>query len=237
MKVTYAKRLFFLAAIFAFPAAASAQSAFFNVPTSEVMPNGEAYVEFDYDAKLSRFRDGGWQSFGISTIYGIGRKTEVGMNAYLARSADGFEPVELQPNFKYQVHNSEGHGTTLAVGAVGYIPLKRKFGAETFASLYVVGGKKFKSDWTPRLSAGAYQFIGAKRDSGDARGLLFAIEQPVHKRITLIADWNTGKNRLGYAAVGVGTTLTKRSYLYSAYYFGNEGRGNNFLGVYYGWTF
>jgi len=32
-------------------------------------------------------------------------------------------------------------------------------------------------------------------------------------------------------------TLTKHSYLWSAYYFGNEGRANNSLGIYYGYSF
>jgi len=30
---------------------------------------------------------------------------------------------------------------------------------------------------------------------------------------------------------------SKRRYLSTAYYFGNEGRGNNFLGIYYGVSF
>lgn len=237
MKTLHTINMFLIVTILAFATTAAAQSAFFNIPTSEVMPKGETYVEFDYDAKLSPFRRGGWQSFGVVIVRGIGRKAEVGVNAYLARSEEGFEPVELQPNFKYQVHNSEDHGTTLSVGAIGYIPLKRRIGSGSFASVYVVGGKKFRSDWAPRLTAGAYQFFGAKRDSGDTRGLLFAVEQPVHKRVSLIADWNSGRNRLGYAAAGFSATLTKRSAIYSAYYFGNEGSGNNFLGVYYSWSF
>ena len=79
--------------------------------------------------------------------------------------------------------------------------------------------------------------LGATPDSSDSRGFLLGVEQPVHKRVSLIADWNTGKNRFGYAAAGVGITLTEQSYLYSAYYFGNEGRANNSLGIYYGFSF
>jgi hypothetical protein len=87
------------------------------------------------------------------------------------------------------------------------------------------------------LTGGAYQLIGAKADAGSKRGFLLGVEQPVHKHVTFVADWNTGKNRFGYAAAGFGLTLTKRSYLWSAYYFGNEGRANNSLGIYYGYSF
>jgi hypothetical protein len=212
------------------------QSAYFNTPTADVMPENELYLEADLDAKMARFRDGGWQSFGFATVFGIRKRTEVGLNTYFVRSASGLEPVELQPNIKFQIHNSEESGTSLAVGAIGYIPVKRNFAASSTASVYAVGSKKFKRSWTPKVSAGVYRLIGADHDGGSRQGILLAVEQPIHRRVTLIADWNTGKNRFGYAAAGFGLTLTKRSSLYSAYYFGNEGRGNNFLGIYYGFS-
>lgn len=229
-------RLIALAVSFlCFAAVAHGQSAYFNTPTSDVLPENELYLEADFDAKLSRFRDGGWQSFGFSGVYGVRKKMEVGLNAYFVRTVDGFEPAELQPNVKFQLHNSEDMGTSLAVGGIAYIPVRKGFSKDIVTSVYVAGSKKFKREWTPKFTAGAYQLIGG-RDVGDRRGFLLAVEQPVHSRVSLIADWNSGKNRLGYAAAGVGITLTKRSYLYSAYYFGNEGAGNNFLGLYYGFS-
>ena len=214
-----------------------AQSSLFNVPTADVMEEGSAYVEADFDAHFAKYRDGGWQSYGVSAIYGIRKKTEIGLNAYLVRSADGLSPVEIQPNIKYRLYTNESLGVSVATGAIAYIPVSRRFGRDAMASAYVVAGKKFKSEWSPRFSAGAYQLIGTKTGSGSTRGALLGVEQPVHRRVVLIADWNTGKNRFGYSAAGVGITLTKKSYLYSAYYFGNEGRGNNSLGVYYGYSF
>ncbi len=44
-------------------------------------------------------------------------------------------------------------------------------------------------------------------------------------------------NAFGYAAAGLGLTLPRDSYLYAGYSFGNQGRGNNWLGVYFGRTF
>lgn len=218
-------------------APASAQSSLFATPSSDVLGKGEFYIEADLDAHLASYRKGGWQSYGFQSIYGVGKKAEIGLNGYALKGADGFEPVEIQPNFKYQVYNSESNGIAISGGAIAYIPLSGRFNKDTFGSVYAVASKKFSQSWTPRFTGGAYQLIGAKSDSGSKKGFLLGVEQPVHSRVTLIADWNTGRNRFGYAAAGIGTTLTKNSYLYSAYYFGNEGRGNNFLGVYYGFSF
>jgi hypothetical protein len=147
------------------------------------------------------------------------------------------ESVELQPNLKFKAYQNEKLGLTISGGAIGYIPLKGGRIGDTQAAAYAVAGKSFDNKWTPQLSAGAYELLGRHPEQTSRRGFLLGVEQPVHKRITLIADWATGKNRLGYAAAGVGVTLTKRSYLYSAYYFGNEGRANNSLGIYYGFGF
>jgi len=41
----------------------------------------------------------------------------------------------------------------------------------------------------------------------------------------------------GYVTPGVGINFSEKSSLYTGYSIGNEGRGNNFLGVYYGYNF
>jgi hypothetical protein len=216
---------------------AGAQSALFNIPTADVLGEGEKYVEADLDVKIARLRNGGWQSYGFAGIYGVAKNAEVGVNAYLVRTADGYEALELQPNFKYRFYKNEERGITAAVGAIGYLPASRRAASDASVSVYVMASKEFKKSWTPRFSAGAYQLVGTSAEDGDKRGFMVGVEQPVHSRVSLIADWNSGKNRFGYSAAGVGITLTKNSYLYSAYYFGNEGRGNNSLGVYYGFSF
>lgn len=214
-----------------------AQSSLFNIPTAETLTKGEGYVEADLDAHFAPLRNGGWQSYGVLTVYGLNNRTEFGVNAYATRSVDGFSSVELQPNLKFKAYENESLGLTVSVGAIGYVPVRGGKLRDTQVSIYSVVGKSFDKDWTPRLTAGAYKLAGSDIDGTSRGGFLLAVQQPVHKRIELIADWNTGKNRFGYAAAGVGLTLTKKSYLYSAYYFGNEGRANNSLGVYYGFTF
>ncbi|HWW75924.1 MAG TPA: hypothetical protein VNZ44_11030, partial [Pyrinomonadaceae bacterium] len=61
--------------------------------------------------------------------------------------------------------------------------------------------------------------------------------QPVTRKLCFMADWNSGRNRFGYGAAGLGLDVSKNGVLYSAFYFGNEGRANNFFGVYYGHSF
>jgi len=216
---------------------ASAQSSLFNIPTSDVVGRNQIYLEADFDAHLDLYEKGGWQSYGFLGVYGTSNKTEVGLNGYFGRSADGLVPLELQPNFKFQAYNNESKGVAVALGTVAYIPLTKRFARDATASVYAVASKKFKNRWTPKLTGGAYQLIGVKEDGSGKRGFLIGIEQPVFERVTFVADWNTGKNRFGYAAAGVGLALTKRSYLWSAYYFGNQGRTNNSLGIYYGYSF
>ena len=215
---------------------AVAQSSLFNIPTTDTLSKGERYVEFDFDAHFARYRNGGWQSYGGMVIYGLNNRSEIGVNAYATRFDGRFGAIEIQPNFKFKAYQNERLGITVSGGAIGYIPVKGGRFRDSQVSTYAVAAKSFSSAWAPRLTGGAYELFG--KDRGEARrGLIFGVEQPIHKRVTLIADWNTAKNRFGYAAAGVGVTLTKRSYLYSAYYFGNEGRANNSFGLYYGYSF
>lgn len=216
---------------------ASAQSSLFSIPTASVLEPGETYLEADFEANFARLRQDRWQYLGVMAVRGVNRRFEIGLNAYATRSADGFEPLELQPNFKLRVYENESTGVSAAAGAIGYLPLKSKFRQSAAVSVYAVASKQFSGDKAPQITGGAYQLVGATPDGTASRGFLVGLEQPLFKRTTFIADWNSGRNRFGYAAAGLGVALTKRSSLYSAYYFGNEGRGNNFLGIYYSHTF
>lgn len=213
------------------------QSSLFNVPTTDVVGKGRFYIEADYDAHIARLRNGGWHCFGVSAVYGSSKKTEVGLNAYLSRTADGIDPVEIQPNAKFVLYENETSGTAVSTGAIAYLPLKKRIVREGLVSAYVVASKTFDGNYAPRVTGGAYQIFGNMTGAGSSRGFLAAVEQPVHDRVTLVADWSTGKNFLGYSSAGVEIKLTKRSWLSAAYYFGNEGRGNNSIGIYYGFYF
>ncbi len=225
--------------LFAIPCArgeARAQTSLWTVPTAEVLEEGESYLEFDFDAKPAAYRRGGFQSYGVFFVHGARKRTEVGVNAYFTRDGAGSEPLELQSNVKYRFYENEDAGVQAAAGAVLYAPTGRG-GGDTLGSAYAVVSKTVPRLRGAQFTGGGYALLGQERGAGDRAGALFGYYQPVGRRLSFIADWNTGRNRFGYAAAGFGLALSKRGTLYSAYYFGNQGRGNNSLGVYYGLSF
>lgn len=213
-----------------------AQSSIFNVPSTDVMPPHVLYVEADYMAHPAAYEKGGFHYFGPSIIYGVRRNLEIGVNAYLTRSGAP-RAAELQPNLKWQVYNNEGKGIAAAIGGMLFIPLTHRAGINPRAIVYATVSKQIKKRFGPRITTGAYSFAGRMADGETRRGMLLGFEQPLHRKLTFVADWYTGHNSYGYAAAGFGLAFPKKNALYLGYSFGNQGRGNNWLGIFYGHTF
>lgn len=212
------------------------QSSVINVPTTDVLPPQKVYVELDYFTHPTPHRNGGFHSFGPSIIYGVSKNVEVGLNVYYTVSSEPAE-LELQPNAKWQFYSDEESGFAAAAGAIVSIPLKNRTTTNTTAVLYLTLGQQIKKKYGPRITAGTYGFIG-KMEEGETRGgILLGLEQPLHSKVMFVADWLSGNNVFGYASAGLGITLPKESYLYAGYSFGNQGPGNNFLGIFFGRTF
>lgn len=213
-----------------------AQSTVFNIPSTDIQTKKRLYVEADFTAHLSSFETGGYQAYGPRIIYGVNRRVEVGFNAFYTRTSPS-EPVEIQPNFKVQLYQNESNGTAVAAGAVVFIPITQRATNTTRAMIYSVASKSLKGDHGPRLTAGAYALVGSFTDGTTKKGLLLGYEQPLQKKISLVLDWSTGNNDYGYVVAGAGITLSPKSVLYVGYNIGNQGRGNNALGIYYGFSF
>jgi hypothetical protein len=217
---------------------ARAQSAIFNVPTTDVLPAGDLLVEADYITHPTSYESGGFQFYGPSLIYGLGRKMEVGLNFYYTKSAEP-DAAELQPNFKWRFYEDDERGLAAAAGAVLFIPVKNRDEANTNALLYLTFSKKIKHEkYGPTFTTGGYSFVGPMSEGETRAGVMLGYEQPiVPEKLFYFADWYSGNNSFGYAASGLGVILPKDSYLYAGYSFGNQGRGNNWLGIYFGRTF
>ncbi len=213
-----------------------AQSAIFNVPTTDVLPPHELYVEADYFTHPASYANGGYHSFGPSIIYGLGKNLEIGLNLYFTRAAEP-QATELQPNAKWQFYKDERTGFAAAVGGLAIIPVTQRSTMNTKALFYVTLSQKIKKKYGPRFTAGAYSFVGRKEEGEDRTGILLGYEQPVHSKLTFFTDWYSGNNSFGYAAAGIGIKLPKEQFLYAGYSFGNQGRGNNWLGILFGRTF
>jgi hypothetical protein len=215
---------------------AQAQSAIFNVPTTDVLPPHEVYVEADYIAHPASYAKGGYHYFGPSIIYGVRKNLEIGVNLYFTRASEP-QATELQPNAKWQFYNDERTGFAAAAGGVAIIPLTQRATTNTKALLYVTLSQQIKKKYGPRITAGAYSFVGRMEEGENRAGILLGYEQPVHSKLTFFSDWYSGNNSFGYAAAGIGITLPKEQFLYAGYSFGNQGRGNNWLGIFFGRTF
>jgi hypothetical protein len=214
-----------------------AQSTIFNTPSTDVVSEGQIYLEADFITHLSSYDQGGYQLYGARAVYGVHKRMEFGTNVYYTRSGDSPEPVAVEPNFKWQFYNNEDHGLSAAAGALVSFPVSHRNRGNTSGFLYVTGTKKVKGDFGPRLSVGSY-VLAVRAEPGTSKyGTLLGFEQPLNSRLTFISDWTSGKNDLGYLAAGIGINLSPRSALYVGYNVGNEGRRNNALGIYYGFTF
>ena len=131
-----------------------------------------------------------------------------------------------------------GRGLAAAVGGVLFIPLKNRDEANTNALLYFTFSKEIKKKYGPTFTTGAYSFVGRMGEGETRAGVMLGYEQPlVPDKLYYFADWYSGDNTFGYAASGLGVEFPKANYIYAGYSFGNQGRGNNWLGIYLGHTF
>ena len=94
---------------------ASAQSTVFNIPSSDVQSPGKVYLEADFMIHFGSLREGGYQEYGSRLVVGLPGNMEVGINGFHTH-AESPEPIELQPNFKWQFYSKEKHGLAFAAG-------------------------------------------------------------------------------------------------------------------------
>jgi hypothetical protein len=214
----------------------AAQSTIFNVPSSDVQAPREVYLETDFITHFASYKDGGYQTYGPRVVVGLPGNTELGVNVFYTRASPA-QPIDVQPNFKWQFYGNEKRGLAVAAGVLVSIPVTRRRDGKTTGLLYVVGSKTFPGTYGPRLTFGGYRLVGPFDSGTDKTGVLAGYEQPVTKTFSFVSDWFSGNNDLGYVTAGTGITLSPKNNIYAGYSFGNQGRGNNSLGVYYGHTF
>lgn len=214
----------------------SAQSTVFNIPSSDVLSRGEGYFEANFTAHLSSYESGGYQLYGPRIVYGLGKRTEIGLNAFYTHSGTA-EPIELQPNLKWKFFEDQDRGLGAATGVMFFIPVTERSSSTSSAQVYAVISKNLKGDDGPRFTGGAYVLIGSVEEGTTKQGVLLGYEQPLEKKFVLQVDWSSGNNDIGYVSAGAGINLTASSVLYVGYSVGNQGRGNNYVGVFYGISF
>lgn len=221
---------------FAFCSQISAQTTIFNIPSTDTVAKKTVYVEADYTTHFDSFRTSGFRSGGYRVVYGARRNFEVGLNFFHTQTSS-VQQTELQPNIKWRFFANEKHGLAASAGAIVFIPLNRQTGKRPITLLFSNFSKGFKFAGGMRLTAGFYQIANVEKSFGAKKGAILGFEKPIFKKLSFITDWYSGKNRFGYTAAGLNYQITNRQLLTGGYNFGNSGRANNFLSVFYGYTF
>jgi hypothetical protein len=214
-----------------------AQSLIINTPSTDVTAEKKRYAEFDFITHPESYRNGGFQTYSLRTLYGIRNGMEVGLNMSITALGGLPQPLELQPNAKWQMYSNQDYGLNVVVGGILYVPVTHRQGTDTFAMSYSTVSKKFNSETGPRVTGGFYELLVAKDEIGTRSGAILAYEQPLTKRVTVAGDWYSGRNRFGYVGGGLIITVSKTNTLVVGYSVGNHGHKNNALSIFYGVTF
>lgn len=212
------------------------QTTIFNIPTADTLSRGSWNLEGDLIAKPERYSEGGYQTYGYRVAYGLNHKTEVGSNFYY--TWNGVTSTgQAEFSVKRKIYENEKHGFSISAGTVVFVPLRSVSGDRTSVMFYGNARKTINSLNGMTATGGVYSVVRGSREFGTRTGAMVGVVQPINKRVSFVADWFSGNNRLGYASAGVNFNVTKRQYLLTGYSFGNSGRGNNALAAYYGVTF
>jgi hypothetical protein len=214
-----------------------AQQTVFNVPTTDVLDKGKVYFELDVSAKpndsaaVTKF-----SSFVPRLVVGAGTHLEAGVNI-LGNIQPGPDSTTISPTIKWKVYDGGDHGWAMVVGDNVFIPVhNRAYNAGTYT--YAMTQKTFKEG--TRIGFGGYFFSeNVVAPNANRTGGQFTFEQPLNKKVTLAADWFTGKHAAGYFTPGVVFKVGKKITGYASYSIGNQNatRGNHYFLLEFGYNF
>jgi hypothetical protein len=225
-----------------------AQSTIFNIPTTDTVSPKKAYGEFDFLAQAPGPDEG-------STIYlynprlvvGVANTVEAGVN-FPTFHTTGSTAAYIEPNVKAKVFNNDAGGWAAAAGAIYHIRMNNRddpANPTDWGLVYGEVSKKVKSGKLgPRFHGGPYGvLVSDEKFAGPRGGVLLGYEQPVHPKVSIVADWFSGKNYYGYFTPGASITLPKNGLLNVGYSIGNDSWDNSnatknrYFFIYYGITF
>lgn len=204
---------------------ARAQQTLFNVPSADVLDRGEVYGELDLSFKPVEPK---FSSFVPRVVFGVGSRVEVGLNI-AGNVQPGSDTTTLVTAVKWKPYDGGDNGWAFIVGNNLFIPVRnRSFNVGNYA--YAAFSKTLKTK--TRLTAGGYHFTkdvvapGAQRAGGQ-----FGFEQPVTEKLTVQADWFTGRHANGYFTPGITYKLNPKLIGFFGYSLGNSNvtRGNHYF--------
>jgi len=216
-----------------------AQSTIFTVPNTDTVPKGKVDLRFDWLALANGDGDR-LHTLNPRIVVGVGGNIEIGANVPTNLSHNGTNAF-FQPNIKWKFASNDARGLAAAVGGVFVTRVNNRGGGATDNYGLVYGNFSVRvtsGSFGPRFTAGPYGVVtdGQVWD-GPKAGAILGYEQPIHSRASIIADWTSGKNEIGYFTPGMSFRIPVIGSLKGGYSFGNDGhRDNRFLFVSYGIT-
>lgn len=215
---------------------ASAQQTVFNVPTADVLERGKVYVELDAAFKFNNQESqNSFSSFVPRVVVGAGKNIEVGMNV-TGNINPGADSTTLVPTAKWRFYQNEKKKLALFGGTNFYIPVRNrsyKFGTYSYVSM----AKTFNKT---RFTAGGFVYSKNVVASNASRGGgQFAVEHAINDKLTLAADWLTGKHANGYFTPGIIYKPHPKVTTYFTYSIGNTNasKGNHYFLFELGYNF
>lgn len=214
----------------------NAQQTIFNVPTADVLDKGKVYGEIDFSFKpncqaaVCKF-----SSFVPRVVVGTGGNVEVGVNV-IGNVQPGSDSTTIVPAVKWKFFENEKKDVALFAGTNFYIPARNRsynFGTYSYAAVAKTINKT-------RLTAGGYVTSKNVFAANALRaGGQFGIEQTLNSKVSLAADWITGRHSSGYFTPGVIYKPHPRVTTYWSYSIGNHKAtaGNHFFLFELGYNF
>jgi len=205
-----------------------AQQAIFNVPSADILESGKVYLEMDAAVKIDRtshFRR--FSSFVPRVVVGVGGNVEIGLNI-MGNVQPGSDSTTLVPTVKWKFYESAKNKVALFGGANVYIPVRNRFyNIGTWS--YLAASKTINKT---RLTAGA--FVASKNAfaaKAVRSGGQLSIEHTLNCKVTLAADWITGRHANGYLTPGVIYKPHPKVTTYFSYSIGNDraASGNHYF--------
>ena len=209
-----------IAFVFAIGFAAHGQQTIFNVPSADQTDAHTFY--FEHESQFRTWSPGRYW-FGTDYLaYGIGHDTEVDLNLFNTTApasgnvsgAFGFRSViPIVPK------TAAAEEFKWTVGAQALMSLQGSGPGYWVYSTLSGRLPKAKTRVTAGISAGSTQLFGV-----NTVHFIGGVEQPVNKTFSLIGDWFSGTQSLGYVSAGLGVTLPQRFSLCLGYQVANSAR-------------
>src|SRR5262245_34801736 len=152
-----------------------AQSSIVNQPSTDVVAAKKIYVEMDFITNYAwQSRDQRFANYLPRAVIGVGHNVEVGVNVSYTHVPDGAEPLELQPNAKWQFYQNEAKGLAASAGCLWFIPVRHRTGTDTLGQCYSVVSKQMRGNYGPRFTGGGFVLVGAGENEKDKSGVIAA---------------------------------------------------------------